>query len=270
METSIYQAEFISFKDELQSFIFRMVSNVQDAEDIVQDVYLKAFDKIDTFEGKSSFKTWVFAIALNQSKNYLTKQKRWLVDAQTISADLHLRTPALADKVVNLHHSKPDNTYEVKEHISYCFNCMTKTLEIQQQVCLWLKEVYDFKVSEIMEITDLSEGKVKHAIADARKTMVKIFEQKCAFVSQKGVCHQCTQLAGFLNSKEDAHAKALEIKMVREGMTPDKERLLDLRMQLARDINPLQATNTHIHTYFLENNPKWVQMGLAEKKEEKI
>lgn len=261
-----YQNLFVSFKDQLQSFVFRMVSNVQEAEDIVQDTYIKAFDKIDSFEERSSFKTWVFTIALNQSKNYLQKQKRWSVDAQSMSANLHLESKELSQKVVSLYESKPDQSYEVKEHISYCFNCMTKTLEVQQQVCLWLKEVYQFKVEEIMQITELSEGKVKHAIANARKTMVNIFEEKCAFVSKKGVCHQCTQLAGYLNPKEDAQTKSLEIKMVREGMTPEKERLLDLRMELVKDINPLTASMSHIHSYFIENSPKWVEIALAEKK----
>lgn len=264
-----YHSEFLSFKQELKSFVFRLVTNVQDAEDIVHDTYLKAFDKLEKFEGRSSFKTWVFAIALNHAKNYLTKQKPWLVDTQTIAANLHLQTKPLADKVVKKYESKPEQAYEVKEHINYCFNCMTKTLEIHQQVCLWLKEVYGFKIEEIMRITALSEGKVKHAIADARKTMIDIFEQKCALVSKKGVCHQCTQLAGFLNAKEDAHKKALKIKMVKEGMTPDKERLLDLRLELARDIDPLLASNAHIHLYFLENNPKWVEIGLSQQASEK-
>ncbi len=183
-----------------------------------------------------------------------------------MSANLHLQSKDLTEKVVALYQSKPDQDYEVKEHISYCFNCMTKTLEVHQQVCLWLKEVYDFKIEEIIQITELSEGKVKHAIANARKTMVDIFEEKCAFVSQKGVCHQCTQLAGYLNPKEDARKKALEIKMVREGMTPDKKRLLDLRLELVKDIHPLTASMSHIHTYFIENNPKWVEMASSEKK----
>ena len=264
-----YHAEFLEFEQELKSFVFRLVTHLQDTEDIVQDTYIKVFDKLEGFEGRSSFKTWVFAIALNQAKNYLARQKPWLVDTQTIAANLHLQSKPLADKVVKKYESKPEQAYEVKEHINYCFNCMTKTLEIHQQVCLWLKEVYGFKIDEIMNITELSEGKVKHAIADARKTMINIFEQKCALVSKKGVCHQCTQLAGFLNAKEDAHQKALKIKMVKEGMTPDKERLLDLRLELAKSIDPLQASNAHIHLYFLENNPKWTEIGLKQPVPEK-
>lgn len=49
-------------------------------------------------------------------------------------------------------------------------------------------------------------------------------------------------------------------------MTPEKERLLDLRMELVKDINPLTASMSHIHSYFIENSPKWVEIALAEKK----
>lgn len=270
MKQEQYHKEFLAFKDQLQSFIFRMVSNIQDAEDIVQDTYLKVFEKLDTFRGDSSFKTWVFTIAMNQSKNHLAKQNKWLVDAQSISANLHLESEELASKLISIYQSKPEIEYEVKEHISYCFNCMVKTLEVQQQVCLWLKEVYNFKVDEIMSITGLSEGKVKHAIADARKLLTEIFEQKCAFVSKKGVCHQCTQLNGFLNPKQDAREKALKIKMVKEGDNPDKKYLLDLRLKLVQVIDPLNASNKHIHTYFLENSPEWVKTGLARNVPRKV
>jgi len=54
----------------------RLSSNDQDAEDIVQDTFLKAIDKIDQFRGEASFGTWLYSIALNEGKSLLAKQKR--------------------------------------------------------------------------------------------------------------------------------------------------------------------------------------------------
>ena len=53
-------AEFETLQGELKSFLLRITTSVQDAEDIVQDTYLKAHSKIDIFRGESSWKTCIF------------------------------------------------------------------------------------------------------------------------------------------------------------------------------------------------------------------
>lgn len=257
--------EFLNFKPELQSFVFRILTNKQDAEDIVQETYLKVHQNIEAFRGESSFKTWVFSIALNLSKNLLTRQKRWLENAQDYGAMLHVHSPARWTALKNVFDSTPDKTYEVKEHIAYCFNCINKTLELNQQICLLLKEVYDFKIHEIMEITKLSEGIIKHAIADARKNMIRIFDDRCSFVNKGGSCHQCTTLTGSLNPKQNAQIEALKIKMVRDGDSSDKGRLLDLRLELVKNIDPLNSSNSLVNTFMLEHSEKWVKEGIEKK-----
>lgn len=255
--------DFIKFKPELQSFLYRMLTNRQDTEDIVQETYIKVQQNIATFKGESSFKTWVFSIALNLSKNYLVKQKRWLENAQDYGAAIHMLSSEHWTAFKNVFESTPDKQYEIKEHIAYCFNCINKTLETDQQVCLLLKEVYEFKVHEIMQITKLTEGIVKHAIADARKNMIRIFDNRCSFVNKEGACHQCTSLTGSLNPKQNAQIEAVKIKMVKEGNNPNKEHLLNLRIELVRDIDPLNSPNSYLNTYMLEQSEKWVEEGMV-------
>ena len=257
--------QFNNFKDELASYIFRLVTNREQTEDILHDTYLKVVDKIDTFKGHSSFKTWVFSIATNISKNILIKQNRWEVKAQDYGAMLHVKSKEHWNAFQQVFNSTPEQEYEVKEHLTYCFNCINKTLEIEQQVCLLLKEVYDFKVREIIQVTELTEGKVKHAIANARKNLTHIFDKRCAFVNKNGVCHQCTELTGILNPKQDAQIKVNELKLVRKNNTENKERLLDIRLEIVRSINPLNSKNSLVTTYFLENSEKWVKEGKEKK-----
>lgn len=252
-----YTIEFISFKDKLSSFVFRLVTNRQDTEDIVQETYLKAFEKLNTFQEKSSFKTWVFTIAMNTAKNHLEKQKRWKENTQDHGASLHAKSTEHWEKFQSIFKSTPEQDYEIKEHINYCFNCINKTLLLRQQVCLLLKDVYHFKIDEITQITNLTEGIVKHALADARKNMIRIFDDRCAFVSKKGTCHQCTSLTGALNPKQNAHIEAQKLKLVQENSTLDGEYLLNLRLELVSGIDPLNAKNTNINTYMLENCEHW-------------
>jgi len=256
-----FEIEFIAFKAKLSSFVFRLVTNKQDTEDIVQETYLKAFEKIDSFQGKSSFKTWVFTIALNLAKNHLKKQKRWLENAQDYGAMLHAKSKKHWDAFQSVFESTPEQEYSIKEHLVYCFNCMNKTLELEQQICLLLKEVYDFKVKEIIGITKLSEGKVKHALTNARKNLNAIFEKRCAIVNQNGMCNQCSELTGILNPKQKVQEKVNQLKLAKQKHTTSNDRLLDIRLDMVKSLNPLQSNNTLITTYFLENSEKWVKEG---------
>lgn len=265
MNEENYIEEFLNFKNELASYVFRLVTNRQDTEDIVQDTYLKFNKGINTFKQESSFKTWVFSIATNTAKNHLKKKNKWVENAQDYGANLHVQSQEHWNRFHNVFNSTPEKSYEIKEHINYCFNCINKTLELNQQICLLLKEVYGFKMTEILSITKLSEGVAKHALADARKNMIRIFDNRCAFVNKNGTCHQCTELTGILNPKQNAHIKANAIKMVKKGDSPNKEYLLEMRMELVKGIDPLNSSNTIVNTYMLENCEKWVDEGKEKK-----
>ncbi len=69
----------------MKSYLVRITASVRDAEDITQDTYLKAVDKISTFRGESSLKTWLFTIASNLAKDNLRAQKRWTENVTDIT-----------------------------------------------------------------------------------------------------------------------------------------------------------------------------------------
>ena len=65
-----------NYERQLFALARRLTGNEHDAEDVIQDTLLKAIDKIDQFRGESSFGTWLYAIALNQGRAFLAKEKR--------------------------------------------------------------------------------------------------------------------------------------------------------------------------------------------------
>lgn len=263
MNKQKFQTEFISFQSELASFVFRLVMNKQETEDLVQDVYLKSVKNLHAFQHhKASLKTWVFTIALNTAKNRLKQKKRWSEDYLTIAKDYNTAKPERFQNTLKEFHSTPDAIFEMKEHLNYCFSCISKTLELTQQVTLLLKEVYGFKQKEIQQITGLSEGKTKHGIADARKNMKRIFNNRCSLVNKEGICSQCTELNGIFNPNQDAHIKAKELKLSREEKNQDK--LLDLRLAIVKDTDPLNG-GSQMHIYFAQNLEKWVDLAKNEK-----
>ena len=262
MNEQKFQIEFAFFQGELTSFIFRLVTNKQDAEDLVQDSYIKAVTNLNTYNSeKASLKTWVFTIALNTAKNHLVKMKRWGENDLTICQEYHSNNPERMDEIGKVFQSTPEARFEMKEHLDYCFTCITKTLNLTQQICLLLKEVYGFKQDEIIKITDLSEGKIKHGIVDARKNMKRIFKNRCALINKNGVCNQCTSLNDVFNPEQNAHIKSKELKL---STTQDPDELLDLRLELVSNTDPLNGSSK-LHTFFLENIPNWVESAQKQK-----
>ena len=254
-----YQKEFIQFRAQLKSYLFRLSASKEDAEDLLQDTYIKAFDKIDSFKRKSSFKTWVFSIATNLAKDNFRVKERWGENWMDLVRDAHVADPKLFAKKREVLENSAESKFVISEHLNYCFNCTSKTLLLNEQICLWLKETYQFKVSEIMLITNLSEGKVKHAVADARKHLTRIFKSKCALINKNGTCSQCTGLNKMYNPEQDEHIEANKIKMVKETKNKNYDQLLELRLEVVKNLDPLSGKTTGLHHYLIKNSPAWAK-----------
>src|SRR5580704_4619457 len=77
-----FQTLFAEFQNQLKSYLYRLVTDRNDVEDLIHDTFIRAFDKIATYNQASSFKTWTFKIATNLAYDHLRKSNRWPVDAQ--------------------------------------------------------------------------------------------------------------------------------------------------------------------------------------------
>ena len=65
------------YQTELYRFILRIVQEPADTQDILQDTFVRVWEKIRSFKGQSSLKTWIFKIAINLSYRHLQRRKRW-------------------------------------------------------------------------------------------------------------------------------------------------------------------------------------------------
>ena len=248
-----FHREFSAFQGQLKSYVYRLFADRNDTEDIVQETFVRAYDKIGTFKGKSSFKTWIFAIATNLSRDLIRKRKRWPLDALDQTCQAYKASPDTQETYTMVARQTPYSAFVIREHIDFCFTCISKTLPIEQQLALILKDVYDFKIKEICLILDRSAGVTKHLLHDARKSMVEIFDNRCALVNKNGTCHQCSELNGIFNPEQDARQELLKIEMVKEGGQKDKAELFKLRTRLVKSIDPLSAEGANLHEFMMQN-----------------
>ncbi len=72
------------YRSELQVHCYRMLGSLQDAEDLVQETLLRAWKHLHTFEGRASFRAWLYKIATNACLDDLDKRSRRVLDPPTI------------------------------------------------------------------------------------------------------------------------------------------------------------------------------------------
>lgn len=153
--------------------------------------------------------------------------------------------------------------YEMREHIDFCFTCVSKTLPIENQVTLMLKDIYDFSVKEIGLILDKSEGGVKHLLNDARNIMTDVFEYRCALINKNGVCHQCSHINEIFNPKQNQQEELMRLELVKASKKYNREQLFALRTVLVKAFDPLHASGTGLY----EEIMNCVKTGIGEKKD---
>ncbi len=252
-DINAFQQLFSAFQPQLRSFLYRLTADRHDAEDLAQDTFVRAFANIASFRGEASLKTWVFRIGSNLGRDFLRQRKPWPIDAQDRAKSLAESRPDIQAAFVRTHLYDSRGAYEVREHIDFCFTCIGKTLPIEQQIALILKDMYDFRRHEIAEVLGLTEGVVKHLLHGARKTLGEVFYQRCALVNKQGACNQCSELAGIYNPRQVRHTALRKIEMVAAAeRTQDVAKLYALRAELVRFIDPLQSSGADLQDVIMQ------------------
>ncbi len=262
-DINAFQTLFAEFQSQLKSYLYRLLTERNDVEDLAHDTFIRAFSRINTFNQDSSLKTWVFKIATNLAYDHLRKKKRWDADAQDRAADLAIGSEEIRQVFWMVHDTSPTGVYEMREHIDYCFTCISKTLTIESQVVLILKDIYDFQTKEICLVLDKTEGVVKHLLNDARSIMTDIFEYRCALINKNGVCHQCSHINGIFNPKQNQQEELMKLELVKASKKFNREQLFALRTMLVKAIDPLHASGTDFH----ESIMTCLRTAIGEKKD---
>lgn len=128
-------------------FIWMLTKDYQQAEDLTQETFFKAYKKFHTFNHKSSEKTWLFSIAHNVTVDYIRKQK-------PIQFFKEWFQPQIDDKL------DPENVVTVKESSREIHEALSSLKQSHREVII-LRKIKGFSTSETAEILNCSESKVK-------------------------------------------------------------------------------------------------------------
>jgi RNA polymerase sigma-70 factor, ECF subfamily len=103
-------------------------------------------------------------------------------------------------------------------------------------------------------ILEKTKGVIKYLLQDGRKTMVDIFDNRCAMVNKNGVCHQCSELNGWFNPKENQQEALIKLNLVKGSKKFNREELYHMRTTIVKAIDPLHSKGADLRDILLKCN----------------
>ena len=166
-EEAAYEGLIDRFERPVFNLVSRLTEDSADVPDVVQEVFLKVFRNIDSFRGNSTLKTWIYRIAVNESRNH----RRWFgrhrkqeitIEPRVDEAECQheLPDPGLSPLEVAIDHELGARIEKALSEINPHFRAV-----------LVLREIEGLNYDEIAEILDISLGTVKSRLVRGREAL---------------------------------------------------------------------------------------------------
>ncbi len=161
------------YRRELHVHCYRILGSVQDAEDLLQETLLSAWQALDRFDGRS-LRAWLYRIATNRCLNYLrdTSRRPKVTNMPEFSGASPSDEPwwlePYPDTLMDDIALAPEARYDARESIALSFVSGLQRLPTQQRAALVLRDVMGFSASEIAEMLDSTPASVNSALQRAR------------------------------------------------------------------------------------------------------
>jgi len=160
------------WRSEVRAACYRMLGSSQDADDVLQEVSLRAWRARSSFEGRSSLRTWLHRIAVNACLNELGRKERRILPMEFgAPAEAHARLSEPFGEVQWLepYPDGPEQSVVERESVELAFVAAVQCLPANQRAALIMFDVLGFSAAEIADALDTSPAAVNSALQRARK-----------------------------------------------------------------------------------------------------
>lgn len=145
------------YKNQLYATVLRMTKNPQDAQDLVQEAFIKVYHQLDKYKGKGSFSSWIYRVTINHCMDEFRKKGHKIMKVKVDE-----------DRVVNPNH--PEVIF-LKNEKSRQLERLIATLPEDERLILLLRYVNELSYSEISELMETPISNVRNKIHRAKKKM---------------------------------------------------------------------------------------------------
>jgi RNA polymerase sigma factor (sigma-70 family) len=169
-QPAAFQLLVDTYKDRIYNTILGVVQNATDAEDLVQDVFIKVYESIQQFKGESSIGTWMYRIAITKSIDFT----RWKNRKKKAAVALSWFGGGAVNVDTDFVH--PGVLSENKEQATELFKAV-KQLAENQRVAFVLQKVEGLNQKQIAELMKIKEGAVESLLSRAKSNLKKILHE---------------------------------------------------------------------------------------------
>lgn len=166
-DLSAYDELVRRYQERIYATVYHMTANHEDANDLAQDAFIKAYQALKSFKGGSSFYTWVYRIAVNKTINFLKQRKN---KAQMSLDDLDFNAEHDPDLIALISDKTPRREIGLTELQEKLNEAMQKLSEPHRLV-VTLHDVQGLSHEEIAEIMDCNIGTVRSRLFYARQQL---------------------------------------------------------------------------------------------------
>ena len=155
------------YHSRIYSLTYQMTSNREDAEDLTQEIFIKAFEALPRFKGRSSFYTWLYRIGINKTINYRKKRNR----NRPISIDA-LDQDITYDKVYTELDSKDSPLRHIGlNELQVKLNEAMQRLSLKHRTVVVMHDIEGIPHDEIAKIVGVSVGTIRSRLFYARRQL---------------------------------------------------------------------------------------------------
>lgn len=187
-EQERFEREFLPHLEALHTFAFHLSFNEEDADDLVQETFLKAFRFIEKFEEGTNAKAWLFKILKNAYINQYRKESRQpsFVDYEEVNV-YQEEEEGLSSSYYDLREEVFDQM--MGDEVSTALNALPEEF----RTVIWLCDIEDFSYEEIAQITEIPIGTVRSRLFRARnmlKDKLKKYAETMGYKDLRGQKHR--------------------------------------------------------------------------------
>jgi RNA polymerase sigma factor (sigma-70 family) len=150
------------YRRELIAYCYRLTGTLTEAEDMVQEAFVRAFRALDSFEGRASLRAWLYRIAHNLCLNHVQRRPPvWQSLEEVGETGLRDQSPDVAQ------------AGQERENVRLGFVALVQSLPPRQRAALVLRDVLGWSAEETARILETTVPAVKNALARARQTLAR-------------------------------------------------------------------------------------------------
>ena len=184
----------------IYNIAIRMLYHPQDAEDATQEILIKVLTRLSSFEGRSSFRTWLYRIVVNHVLN----MKRGRVEVQQASVDFASYGKSIDDtpdlELADPKGTSADTDLLVTEAMLSCTTGMLLCLDREQRLTFILGAIFDVSDTVAAEVLEITPDNFRQRLARVRRDLRNFMSDKCGLVNQANPCRCAKKTRGFIQA----------------------------------------------------------------------